>query len=95
MAELDVRSRQGRNVSRVRVQNLGPETVIISKIVATDGDDSFFVGEPLDRELELRKLSQPHEFMVAPGLSHGRPLYIDITFTDASGMRTKTYPVYV
>jgi hypothetical protein len=93
MAELDLRSRRkGKTSYEAVVTNLGPDTVILSKIEGAGGVDRFFVGPPLHRsDLELIKGGR-HQFMVAPSLADELPLEVDITFTDGTGERKKTYP---
>jgi hypothetical protein len=96
MAELRLRStRKSKASYDVVVTNLGPDTVILSAIEGTNGVEGFFVGEPLHRtDLELLPYAE-HRFMVAPSLADALPLEVDITFTDESGKRTKTYPIYI
>jgi len=96
MAELDLTSRvKGKGAYGVIVTNLGPDTVILSKIEGAEGDDSFFVGPPLHRnDLELIR-GERHQFMVAPSLADRLPLEVDITFIDDTGERKKTYPIYI
>lgn len=95
MSELEVTAHgAGKHTYEVVVTNLGLEAVILSRIAGTKSE-SFFVGEPLHRsDLELVR-GASHRFSVAPSLADGSPLEVDITFTDDSGERTKTYPVYV
>ena len=96
MAELRLRSlRKSKGSYDAVVTNLGPDTVILSSIKETNDDVGFFVGEPLHRDdLELLPHAE-HRFMVAPTLGNALPLEVDITFTDDSGKRTKTYPIYI
>jgi hypothetical protein len=96
MAELRLRSsRKSKGSYDAVVTNLGPDTVILSSIKETNDDVGFFVGEPLHRnDLELLPYAE-HRFMVAPTLGNALPLEVDIAFTDDSGKRTKTYPIYI
>lgn len=95
IAELDVRAfKKSKATYQAVVTNRGPDTVILNKIDHA-GDDDFFVGPPLHRDdLELIPGAR-HEFMVAPTMGMAQPLEASITFTDESGPRTKTYPIYI
>lgn len=96
MAELDVSTRLRSNSTyEATVTNLGPDTVILSKIEATGSDDNIFAGPPLHRvDLELIRGAR-HRFDVVPSLAHGAVVEVDVTFTDETGERTKTYPLYL
>lgn len=84
----------GSSSPTVRVVNEGPETVVLNSIEYADPKSRFFVGEPLHRDdLELRP-RQAHEFMIALSLADKNPVEVIITFTDGSGGRSKTYPIY-
>lgn len=96
MAELDVRSRRKSKASyQAVVVNRGPDTVILNKIEPTEGHRDFVAGDALHRpDLELLTRAR-HEFRLTPSISDKQPLEVDITFTDDSGTRTKTYPIYL
>jgi hypothetical protein len=96
MAKLDVDSApKSAGSYEAVVTNLGPETVILSRIEGKGGADSFFSSPPLHRsDLELVRGGR-HRFAVTPALSDGNVIEVDITFTDETGERTKTYPVYI
>lgn len=95
MAELSVHVLPGGSSSpTVEVINDGPETVVLNAIEYADPNSRFFVGDPLHRDdLELRP-GQAHEFMIALSLADRNPVEVQISFTDGSGSRTKTYPIY-